>query len=145
MAQPVCHHCGAPVTFNEPLARDKECDACGGDLRCCINCRHYDTNYNNSCKETEAEPVVEKARRNFCEFFSYTAAPFAKSGGGKEADARVKLSGLFKGDSPKVSKDAAKEKLDEMLRETKAPDDRASEARKRLDQLFKRKDTGGEH
>src|SRR5258708_868189 len=139
MAQLVCHHCGAPVTFNEPLARDKECDACGGALRCCINCRHYDTSYNNSCRETEAEPVVEKARRNFCEFFSYSTAPFAKSGGGREADARAKLSGLFKGaDSAGVSKDAAKEKLDEMLRETKSPDDRASEARKRLDQLIRR-------
>lgn len=135
MPQLVCHHCGAPVSFNEPLARDKECDACGGDLRCCINCRHYDTSYNNSCKETEADPVVEKSRRNFCEFFSYSAAPFAKSGSGREADARAKLAGLF-GGSGAPAKDAAKEKLDELLRESKAPDDRASEARKRLDRLF---------
>jgi hypothetical protein len=144
MAQLQCHHCGAPVTFNEPLARDAECGACGGDLRCCINCRHYDTNYNNSCRETEAEPVVDKPRRNFCEFFSYSTAPFAKSGGGREADARAKLSGLFKsgGNSPGPSPAGAKEKLEDLLRESKTPDDRANEARKRLDQLFKRGEEG---
>ena len=149
MPQLQCHHCGAPVKFDEPLPRDAECAACGGDLRCCINCRHYDVNYNNACRETEAEPVVDKQRRNFCEFFSYSVAPFEKRAGGREAEARAKLSGLFKsgasgGPPPAGAKDAgptpagAKEKLDELLRETGTPDDRAREARRRLEQLFKR-------
>lgn len=148
MPQLQCHHCGAPVKLEEPLPRDAECAACGGDLRCCINCRHYDVNYNNACRESEAEPVVDKQRRNFCEFFSYSAAPFEKRAGGREAEARAKLSGLFKssasGAPPAGARDAgptpagAKEKLEELLRETGTPDDRAREARKRLEQLFKR-------
>jgi hypothetical protein len=140
MAQLQCRHCGASVTFNEPLPRDAECAACGGDLRCCINCRHYDTSYNNSCRETEADPVVDKQRRNFCEYFMYSTAPFAKSGGGREADARAKLAGLFNAGpaSPGPAPVGAKERLDEILRETGTPEDRANQARKRLDELFKR-------
>ena len=139
MPQLQCHHCGAPVSFNEPLARDAECAACGGDLRCCINCRHYDTSYNNSCREPDADPVVDKQRRNFCEFFMYSTAPFVKGGSAREADARARLAGLFKGGgAAPAGSTGAKEKLEELLRESKMPDDRADEARKRLDQLFKR-------
>ncbi|HTM57328.1 MAG TPA: hypothetical protein VL123_02815 [Candidatus Udaeobacter sp.] len=135
-----CHHCGAAVRFDEPMPRDAECAACGNDLRCCINCRHYDVNYNNSCRETEAEPVVDKQRRNFCEFFSFSTAPFVKQANAREADARARLSNLFKsgGEAPGPTPAGAKERLDELLRETGTPEDRAREARKRLDQLFKR-------
>ena len=140
-----CHHCGAAVRLDEPLPRDAECVACGQDLRCCVNCRHYDTAYNNSCRETEAEPVVDKHRRNFCEFFSFSPAPFVKQANAREADARAKLSSLFKGGADKdkdeekgPTKAGAKERLEELLRETGTPDERAREARKRLDQLFKR-------
>jgi hypothetical protein len=156
MPQLQCHHCGAPVRFDETLPRDAECAACGGDLRCCLNCRHYDVNFNNACRETEAEPVVDKQRRNFCEFFSYSPAPFEKRGRGREAEARAKLSGLFRSPAPSGGQTpasgpppggakedgptpaGAKEKLDELLRETGTPEDRAREARKRLEQLFKR-------
>jgi hypothetical protein len=84
--------------------------------------------------------VVDKQRRNFCEFFSFSGAPFQKSRGGREAEARAKLSGLFKsGDEPpRPSEAGAKEKLDELLRETGTPEERAKEARRRLEQLFKR-------
>ena len=80
MLETQCHQCGAVVHVDEPLARDAECGSCGGDLRCCLNCRHYDTHFNNSCRETEADPVVDKNRRNFCDFFSFTHEPFVKGG-----------------------------------------------------------------
>lgn len=92
-----CHQCGAEVRVDEPLARDAECESCGGDLRCCLNCRHYDTALNNSCRETQADPVVEKHRRNFCEFFSFTREPFVKSTSARADEARKKLEGLFRG------------------------------------------------
>jgi hypothetical protein len=118
-ASPHCHQCGAEVVLNEPLARDAECGACGGDLRCCLNCRHYDTHFNNACRETEAEPVVDKHRRNFCEFFVYSREPFKKAGAGRESAAREKLGELFGGKN--------------------AGESRADEARRKLDQLFKPK------
>jgi hypothetical protein len=96
MAETQCHQCGAAVVIHEPLARDAECDSCGGDLRCCLNCRHYDTQYNNSCRETDADPVVDKHRRNFCEFFSFSREPVAKGTSNRAAEARKKLDQLFK-------------------------------------------------
>jgi hypothetical protein len=95
-----CHHCGAHMTLSVPIPRDAECDGCRKDLRCCINCRHHDTRYNNACKETEADPVPDKDRRNFCEFFEFSREPFTAGGTGRtarEAEARRKLDALFGG------------------------------------------------
>ena len=93
-----CHHCGAAVEIHEPLARDAECESCRKDLRCCINCRHYDTRYNNSCTETMADPVEEKSRRNFCEYFSFSREPLAAgpAKSDRAAAARAKLDALFR-------------------------------------------------
>lgn len=102
----VCRHCGAPVTLSEPIPRDAECAGCGRDLRACVQCRHYDPAYNNSCRETEAEPVAEKERRNFCEFFSFALGPLPKTGdsAGRQQEARAKLEALFGGGAAKPSK-----------------------------------------
>jgi hypothetical protein len=92
-----CQSCGALVTVHDPIPRDSECESCRHDLRCCKNCRHYDTAFNNSCRETEADPVVDKDRRNFCEFFAFNPAPFAAAKrSDRAADARAKLDALFK-------------------------------------------------
>ncbi|MEO5616262.1 MAG: hypothetical protein ABIS67_00680 [Candidatus Eisenbacteria bacterium] len=115
-----CHHCSAAIDVHEPVARDAECPACRGDVRCCRNCRHYDERYNNACTETQADPVPDKARRNFCEFFYFSRDPVAAAGGGakRESDARAKLDALFGGARPKPAS--------------------SSDARARLDALFKK-------
>jgi hypothetical protein len=117
-----CQKCGKPVPFDEPIPRDSECEGCRRDLRCCLNCRHYDSSRNNACRETEAELVEDKARRNFCEFFSFNRAPFVVAQGqamtARAAQARVKFDGLF-GGTPK-------------------PANPAADAKKRFDDLFKK-------
>jgi hypothetical protein len=122
-----CHFCGAPVTIGEPIPRDGECESCRGDLRCCCNCQHYDTRHNNSCREPAADPVEDKDRRNFCEYFSFNRAPFRAPPPGRASQARAGLDALFGGKSP-------------------APD-RAADAKVRLDALFRKpapgKDPGG--
>src|SRR5438876_7304794 len=97
MASLQCQFCGAPVTIAEPIGREAQCDSCGHDLRCCRNCRHYDPRYNNSCTETMADPVVEKDRRNFCEYFYFNREPYkpAAMTAGREAEARKKLEQMF--------------------------------------------------
>jgi hypothetical protein len=119
----VCHFCGTSLEVSEPIPRDAECPSCRNDVRCCRNCRHYDERYNNSCTETQADPVPEKHRRNFCEFFYFSREPFAgNAGAGKrESDARAKLDALFggKGSTASPSEDA-KAKLDALFR--KKPD-----------------------
>lgn len=105
MAQLVCQTCGTPVPLDEPIPRDSECAKCRTDLRCCRNCRHWDERYNNQCTEPQADPVQDKTRRNFCEFFYFSRAAFAGPGGpatgpgasrDRAAEARAKLEALFK-------------------------------------------------
>jgi hypothetical protein len=136
----VCHTCGAAVTLDEPIPRDAECESCGRDLRCCLNCRHYDTRYNNSCRETMADPVEEKHRRNFCEYFSFSREPFAatKAPSSREAEARAKLSQLFGGSGSAKSEPPkpAHDKLAGLSGSSKPPDPRAADAKKKLDALF---------
>jgi hypothetical protein len=85
-----------------------------------MNCRHYDPAHHNSCRETEADLVEDKARRNFCEYFSFNRARFAADQGrsGREAEARAKLEGLFGGKGTASGG--------------------ASEARRKLEDLFKK-------
>jgi len=97
MSDRVCHACGAASVPDDPIPRDATCAKCGADLRCCRNCRHYDPRYHNECRETEAELVVDKRRRNFCEYCYYSSDPFvAAPGKDRAADARSKLEALFK-------------------------------------------------
>lgn len=107
MAQLSCHTCGAQVTYNEPIPRDSQCEKCGTDLRCCRNCRHWDVRYNNECTETQADPVPDKTRRNFCEYFYFSRAAFAGAPGtrpgassDRAAEARAKLEALFRKKEP---------------------------------------------
>ncbi len=97
MASFQCHACGAPVPFDEPIPRESSCEGCGADLRACRNCRHHDPRYNNSCRETMADLVEDHARRNFCEYFSFSREPFVASAGqsARAAEARAKLGELF--------------------------------------------------
>ena len=131
-----CHFCGAPVTIGEPIPRDGECGSCGHDLRCCRNCRHWDPRYNNECTETMADPVEDKTRRNFCEYFYFNRAPFAAATGGKarESEARAKLAGLF-GGAPAKATDA-REQLGKLFGESAAK--KPADAREKLDALFKK-------
>ena len=103
MAQLVCQSCGTAVPGCEPIPRDSACEQCGTDLRCCRNCRHWDARYSNQCTETQADPVQDKTRRNFCEFFYFSRAAFTGTpGAGKDraAEARAKLEALFKKRAP---------------------------------------------
>ncbi|MBI5708918.1 MAG: hypothetical protein HZC42_01220 [Candidatus Eisenbacteria bacterium] len=98
MASFQCRSCGTAVPYDEPIPRESTCERCGADLRACVSCRHYDPRYNNSCRETMADPVEDHARRNFCEYFSFTREPFAAAtgAGARAAEARAKLDALFR-------------------------------------------------
>lgn len=103
MSDRVCQTCGARVPYDDPIPRESACEQCGTDLRCCRNCRHWDVRMNNECRETEADPVAEKTRRNFCEFFDYSRLPFSAASAApkdRAAEARAKLEALFKKPGP---------------------------------------------
>ena len=116
-----CQSCGAPITIGEPIPRDGECESCRRDLRCCRNCRHWDPRYHNECTETMADPVEDKARRNFCEYFYFNRAPYAAPAGdkGREAEAREKLGKLFGESGPSRPKPDARARLDALFKKEK--------------------------
>jgi hypothetical protein len=141
MSRYTCHRCGTPADVEPPVSRDAECEECGADLRCCMNCRHHAPGQHNSCAEPEAEMVEDKHRRNFCEYFEFSQA--AWDSGSAQArradDAREQLSSLF-GDSGGTAKasESAREKLENLFGADKgaSPDDRQKKARQELDRLF---------
>jgi hypothetical protein len=70
---------------------------CRADLRVCLNCTFYDRNVAQQCRERRAEPVLEKAVGNFCEYFDFvrrnwTPKPEVNS---RENAARDKLKKLL--------------------------------------------------
>jgi hypothetical protein len=92
-----CWHCARSIEVTERVGFRDYCPGCERALHCCRNCNFYDPSFNNQCRETMAERVVDKGRANFCEYF----APMVqvKAGASKpipEESARQKLEALFK-------------------------------------------------
>lgn len=124
MPAPVCRACGAPLSIDEPIPRDAECPSCGHDVRACVNCRHYDPRLHNSCRETEADPVEDRHRRNFCEYFRLSREPWTASSRSREDEARQRLDQLFggrPGSSPSPS--SARERLEGLFKKQPRSED----------------------
>ncbi|MDR2073187.1 MAG: hypothetical protein LBP60_07120 [Spirochaetaceae bacterium] len=65
----MCWYCGEPVTEPDPIGRSARC-SCGKDLRSCRGCRFYLPGSRGDCSESGADPVSDKERGNFCDWFS---------------------------------------------------------------------------
>lgn len=61
------------------IFRSTLCEQCGTEVRVCRNCEFYAPGLHWDCRETVREPVRDKDRANFCEFFR------PRSGGGNHA------------------------------------------------------------
>ena len=96
-----CWKCGRRVETTERIEFHAHCPQCDRPLRICRNCSFYDPAYNNQCRETMAERVVDKERSNFCEYFApnpgSTAAPLRPP---PERAVRERLDTLFKKKKP---------------------------------------------
>ncbi|MCR5253585.1 MAG: hypothetical protein K6C98_07715 [Treponema sp.] len=64
----MCKKCGTPMPTGS-IYRDSICPNCGADLHSCINCKFYASGSHYDCHETIEEPVRDKDRSNFCDFF----------------------------------------------------------------------------
>ena len=124
MPAPACRACGTPLAIDEPIPRDAECPGCRHDVRSCANCRHFDPRYHNSCREPEADPIEDRHRRNFCEYFQLTREPWSTGkSAARASEARSKLDQLFGGGPGKqAAPQSARDKL-EGLFEKKPPED----------------------
>ncbi len=63
-----CWKCGAEYKERRSPGRSEVC-LCDADLKVCLNCVHYDPTVAHQCRERRAEPVIDKALANYCEWF----------------------------------------------------------------------------
>ena len=68
-----CWYCGSDLAGLD-FGRGDTCTKCGRDTRVCKNCVFFDIHSNNSCRESQADRVVEKERSNFCDYFNPSSA-----------------------------------------------------------------------
>ncbi len=67
-----CWSCSGELTASD-YGRETLCLGCSKATRVCKNCQWYDTGRTHQCAEAILEPVKEKERANYCEFFVATA------------------------------------------------------------------------
>jgi hypothetical protein len=92
-----CHQCGSEWTLTGQPGRSETCDRCHADMRVCLNCVQYDPRVADQCRESRAEPVLEKDRANYCEWFEFARRVYTPKAGGNDraAAARKQLDKLF--------------------------------------------------
>src|SRR4029434_1818619 len=92
-----CHKCGWEWSLPGLPGRSESCHHCGADLRVCLNCVSYDLRGAYQCRDRRAEPVLEKAAGNFCEYFDFARRVFVAKDdtNTREASARDQLKKLL--------------------------------------------------
>lgn len=143
-----CHACRGLVTLARRPGRGDDCSHCGAELHVCLNCAWFDASLSRGCRENQADDVRDKARANFCGWFTFrqqagdagdgqdaareAAAAFFGTGTTREANPMIGL--LDRREAPRA---------DPMARffepERKAPDEARKEADAAFDGLFGRK------
>lgn len=63
-----CWYCGTELSYLE-YGRQDTCRKCGKDTHACRGCVFHDKSFNNECKESQADRVVDKEKSNFCDYF----------------------------------------------------------------------------
>ena len=66
-------------------------------MRVCLNCASYDPRVAHQCRDRRADPVMEKAAGNFCEYFDFARRVFVAKNetNPRENAARNQLKKLF--------------------------------------------------
>ena len=69
-----CYHCGNIIDPKLRIYRNTLCPVCSGELKICKNCTFYSPGSHWDCRETIREPVKDKEKANFCDFFIFSAS-----------------------------------------------------------------------
>lgn len=64
-----CWNCGTDTGVEGKPTRLDHCDKCLADLKCCRGCRFYDPHAFRQCRERIEDPVKNKEKANFCDYF----------------------------------------------------------------------------
>jgi len=66
-----CWNCGKDTGIVGKPTRVDHCPACLSDLKCCRGCRFYDPFAAHHCRERIDDPVRNKEKANFCDYFQH--------------------------------------------------------------------------
>lgn len=95
-----CWKCHSTHNLPSKPGRLDLCPSCNAFLHCCNNCLYFDKNSHNSCKEPQAERVIDKKNANFCGYFKFNTSPNTQFSDSKrylsKEDASKKWDELFK-------------------------------------------------
>jgi len=92
----LCYRCGNEVEVGRTVGRTEACPHCDADLHCCLNCTFYDKTAHHECHEPQAEPVGDKEKGNFCDYFVFKESKETRASDDKSPTAREKLDKLFR-------------------------------------------------
>ncbi|MCK4856422.1 MAG: hypothetical protein KAT58_00475 [candidate division Zixibacteria bacterium] len=65
----ICSSCKKEIEVPEKITKNSGCPECDAPLKCCYNCRFYDREAHQKCREPQAEWVRYKEKANFCSYF----------------------------------------------------------------------------
>jgi hypothetical protein len=85
----MCYYCGEAVPAGQKAGFSETCPSCGKDLHVCVTCLFYLPGAHRDCRETIDALVVDKEKRNFCEWFRSDPRFNLKTAG--RIEARIKV------------------------------------------------------
>jgi len=88
-----CPFCGAEV--QTPVHHSAECPKCNKVLHSCRCCVFYSTDAHFGCRESIDEPVWDKDKANFCDYFRLTDKTASTSDDKRAGKSREALKNLF--------------------------------------------------
>jgi len=91
-----CIFCNEEVPIKGKVKRKSICPHCNRDLRCCKQCKFYNSDAYNECREVLAERIIEKERSNFCDYFATRGSKTGGSSFSRSKEAKMALENLFK-------------------------------------------------
>src|SRR5262245_36799185 len=142
----VCWKCEKELDVTERVGRQELCPHCSSSLHACKNCAFWDRAAHNQCREPQAAYVPDRESGNFCDYFQFVLARAVDV----QADAKARLDAAFASLEAKGKvvltppSNDPRSRIDRAFGGSGAPKpSRAagteSEARKRLEELFKKK------
>jgi hypothetical protein len=97
----MCYFCGDAVSLDDAPGFGETCPTCGKDMHVCLMCSFYAPQARWACRETVESQVLEKDKRNFCDYFrlspEFRKATIGDSKGRSKAEAaKSAFDALFK-------------------------------------------------
>jgi hypothetical protein len=92
----ICNACGQEFKTEKKISRRDVCPLCCADIHCCVNCAFHDVSVSKQCREPVTEPVKDKKKANFCDYFVFAESRSFRSSDAEVNRTRKELDDLFK-------------------------------------------------